>query len=267
LTREWTHPSVALVAPGCVFRYPSSATGFDGDSTVGSPLCGTSMAAPMVAGSAALLIHAFESAGYPGATQTGARLLPNMMLMGNGWWTTWDGDLDEVYGGEQTSPSQWPSPGSGFGKLRMHYPGSGDPTMGSTSTWKWNPSIVKTVAEGFNTSWPANPNSSGNNVAFPANATQFKWASAYYPSDMNDYGSLGMEVWEASCSTSNPLSGTMRAYDWSTSSRKRIQMFASDIANKCLWLVIKAYSTPGQPGANVEVINATYYHSGNTDLH
>ncbi len=74
---------------------------------------------------------------------------------------------------------------------------------------------------------------------------------------------MGMEVW-GSCSTSNPLSGQPQAYDWNTSGRKRIQMFAADIANKCLWLVVRPYFTPG---TSVQVHDAAYYHSGNTGVH
>src|SRR5688572_6210793 len=82
----------------------------------------------------------------------------------------------------------------------------------------------------------------------------------YFPTNMNDYGSMGMEIREAPCNSTYPVTGTLRAYDWSTSNRKRLQLFGADIASKCLWLVVKAYYTPGN---SVTVHNAYYYTSGN----
>jgi hypothetical protein len=253
----WSHPSVVLTAPGEVERYPNSASGYAGTAGADTRF-GTSYAAPIVSGSAALLLHQFGTvSGMPSWAQTGRHLFTNMMLMGDGWWSGVN-SLDDNWGVEPSAASQSPSPSTGFGKLKMHYPTSADPTMGSSSTWKWKVWDTS-VAQGVNKWWPANPNSSGTNVAFPSNVTHFKWAFTYFPSDMNDYGSMGMEVFEAPCNSANPTTGTLRFYDWTTSSRKRIQIFGNDVAGKCLWMVIKPYYTPG---TSVAVQHATYYHSG-----
>ena len=198
-------------------------------------------------------------AGMPSWATTPRHIFTNMLLMGDGWWSSWI-NLDDDCGLEPTVGSEEASPSSGFGKLKMHYPSSGDPTMGSSSSWKWKV-WDSSVTQGTDKWWPANPNSGGTNVAFPANVTQFKWAFTYFPTNMNDYGSMGVELYETpTCTTANPTTGTLLAYDWSGgTSRARLQLFGSDVAGKCLWLVIRPYQTPG---ASVAVQMATYYHSG-----
>ena len=245
-------PTVGVVAPSTIENY------FSGTSSYASSATGTSYAAPMVAGSAALLKHAFYAVSVPTWSTSAQRLLTNMLLMGNGWWVN---ALEDDWGLEMGTSSQWASRNSGFGKLRMHYPY--DSTMGSNRRWL-NADISVTDGGAFK-AIKANPDASGVNQPLPSSVTQLKWNATVFPDELTDNGSIGFEVFDAACNSTTPWTGTHLAHDWTGSGRTRIQLTGASIQSKCIFLVIKPYFTPG--GATTTVYNAFYWHSGSTGVH
>ena len=248
------HPTVGLVAPGSI-EYHFTGTSSYTSSTTDT---GTSIAAPMVAGGAALLKHAFVNVGVPNWSADVKILLTNMLLMGNGWWVSGSNN----WGLEAGGMSQNASRASGFGKLRMHYPY--DNTLGSPRSWAT--ATVNLTNGGAVAAIKVYANSSGVNQPLPSTVTQLKWSAAWFPNELTDNGSIGAEIFSASCSSQTPwTTGTLLAYDWYGSSRIRIQLEGSAIANKCIFLVLKPYFTPG--GGTVTVYNAFYWHAGSTGVH
>lgn len=246
-------PTVGLVAPTTIENYFSSLSSYSGTSRTG-----TSYAAPMIAGSAALLKHAFYAVSVPSWSTSAQRFMTNMLLMGNGWWVR---DIEDDWGIEMGTSNQWASRNSGFGKLRMHYPY--DSTMGSNRRWL---NVNTTVTDGgaFQ-AIKVNPNSSGVNQPLPSNVTQLKWNATVFPNELTDNGSIGFEVFDAACTSTTPWTGTHLAHDWTGSGRTRIQLTGASIQNRCIFLVIKPYFTPG--AATTTVYNAFYWHSGATGMH
>jgi hypothetical protein len=142
----------------------------------------------------------------------------------------------------------------------MHYPT--EAAMNCPSCWRAG---VTTLYFGDGVRYiKANPNTAGTNQPLPADATQFKWAMAYYPDELTNVASLGMELYSASCSSTTPWTGTLIAYDWTNSTRKRVQAFGNAIANKCLFLVVWPYVVIYP---QMDIYNALYWHRGNTALH
>lgn len=246
-------PTVGLVAPATVENHFSSTSSYFATSATG-----TSYAAPMVAGGAALLKHAFLNVSVPSWSTNAKRLMTNMLLMGNGWWVN---AIDDDWGLEMGTSNQWASRASGFGKLRMHYPY--DSTMGSSRRWM---TVDVSVTDGGSfKAIKVNPNSSGVNQPLPSTVAQLKWNASVFPDELTDNGSIGFEVFDAACSSTTPWTGTHLAHDWTGSGRTRIQLTGASIQSRCIFLVIKPYFTPG--AATTTVYNAFYWHSGATGVH
>src|SRR5699024_5773172 len=121
---------IALTAPGCVqYDFIDDA---DGYNTSVKRNCGTSFAAPLVAGTAVIFREALLDLGWTATANSARRTLTNLLLLGNGW----DAESD--------SKKQFGvSPTSGYGDVLAHYPSS----RNLTAPWKWS-SLVESISSG-----------------------------------------------------------------------------------------------------------------------
>jgi len=222
---------VDLVAPGCVRNY------FNNDSNGYAPggNCGTSWAAPTVAGTAALFRDALHYVGWTATANDARRLLTNMLLFGDAW----DADTGNKRSGATSHLS-------GFGRLHAHWPS----TNNLTAPWGWG-SQTKHINQGEVLTWTVNDSGPEN----PA-ITQWKWALTWFDDDLSNASNIVINVVDT-C-----VSGLSVGIDWSYDYRKRVHLRADKIANRCLEMRAWALKTP--PGG-INFFTADYYHSGNAD--
>lgn len=225
-----------LVAPGC-WTYQYYLPPFNGyASNTPSPGnfgCGTSFAAPAVAGAAALLKQDFTAIGW-NSTDAGV-LLVNMLLMGDGY---------SYYNFRYGEPNGF-DPRSGAGRVHMHYP-SGE---NLTAPWGWGWHTVD-LASGQTASYTV-----GSSAAESPSITQWKVAMTWFETNYDQAADIYLTV------TDSCHGNALVAQDDSWDFRKRIDLFQSQISNKCLVYNVVAYSVP--PGQTRRVYVADYFHSGN----
>lgn len=244
------NPIPALTAPG-LLRQNFIGTSQYNSGQIGAP--STSYAAPIVAGGTALLKEAlYENGNFAATLANGRRILVNLLLSGDGWYVN---GLSSNTGSEEDG---WVSGASGYGKVRLHHPGE----LSGPSFWS---SQVRTINQGTTIWWPAfDSDGDGDNDTIPSGVTQLKWALAWFPSSLNDAGAMSAQLVQAACNSSNPTSGTIIGEDATAGFRKRLQASGSAVANKCIWLVVEAFDTPG---SSTSLYSALYFHSGTTGAH
>lgn len=242
------HPAVGLTAPGCVTGLYSA----EADDAYFGQKCGTSVAAPIVSGAAALLKQAFyDNGAFSGTVQDARRMLVNLLLMGDGWQVPALGNT-----GSETAVGV--SRTSGYGRIRLNTPQT------LVAPWRWS-SGVSRVRDGEAIWWSANgTESNGNAKPMPASTTQLKWALTWFPDSLNSTGEMDAQIWTASCSATDPRTGTLVVQDTSQSFRKRLQAAGSAVAGKCTWFLVNAHET--SDGSD-PVYSAFYYHAGDPSTH
>lgn len=221
---------VDLAAPGCVqYDYTDDFDGYN-DSAVEN--CGTSFAAPIISGTAAIFREALRDIGWTATANSAQRLLTNLLLFGNGW----DADSD--------AKTQFIiSEVSGFGHTLAHYPSSHN----LTAPWRWS-----SVVEGL---LPGNTKIiSISDTPLSSNVTQLKIATTTYERDLNAQSWYWMSV-NDTCNNNQLL-----ALDISPEPRKRFLI--TDLANKCPELRIVPYDIPNN---GLSVALAFYYHSADPE--
>lgn len=201
---------------------------------------GTSIAAPVIAGSAALMREAFYRAGWPAAISDARRFMVNMLLMGDGFHS--DTGNDWVIGMDRRS---------GAGRLHMHYPSSDNMTL----PWYWDTRTL-VVSDGDEIRVPmydAGPE--------PTQATQFKLAMTWEEQSYQSIADITVDLWDT-CPAGGGSAHLVS--DLSFDIRKRIDV-SNNVGGRCLEYRIQALSVP--PGQTRTVHVAAYYHSGNPADH
>jgi len=219
---------VDLVAPGCLTSF------FNNDSNgyySGADLhCGTSLASPAVAGTAALVRDAFNSLGWTGINS--ARwLMVNLLVMGDGW---------ESVSGQK--PRQGVGLISGAGRLKAHWPGGAN----LSAPFGWGTGY-KTIKQGEVLSWPV-----GSTDPESSLVTGWKGVITWFDSDLAQSSDLLMRVVDT-------CGGLTDVWDSSYDFRKRLRLTQSDISNRCLEVQVHAYRTPTN---GVQFWFADYFHGG-----
>ena len=193
-----------LVAPGCwTYQYyiPPLAGYAPNAPSPGNFGCGTSFAAPAVAGAAALLKQDFATMGWS-STDAGV-LLVNMLLMGDGY---------AYYNAKFGSPAGF-DPRSGAGRVHMHYP-SGANLKGP---WGWGWHTVD-LANGQQASYTV-----GSAAAESPSITQWKVAMTWFETNYDQAADIYLTVTD-SCN-----GNALVAQDASWDFRKRVELFQSHI--------------------------------------
>lgn len=234
-----------LAAPGCwtyqYFNPPSN--GYAANLASTNYGCGTSFAAPAVAGAAALLRQQLVvkgwimAGGVPSPDDVGT-LMVNMLLMGDGY----SYDL----GGFRTSGFDQRS---GAGRVHMHYPSGAN----LTAPWGWGTHSISLANGEAATFWV------GSSGAESPSVTQWKLALTWVETDYSQASDIIVRVYD-SCH-----GNAIVASDDSFDMRKRITLTQSQISNKCLYYRIDAFSI--RPGTYVRLYVADYFHSGNPADH
>lgn len=212
-----TAAGVDLTAPG-VIRLLTTGSGYSGD--VG----GSSVAAPLVAGSAANLRDAFYSLGHGAHTANAYRFLVNMLLMGDGW-NGWNFGTAE-YGFDTSKPNRR----SGYGRTSMWYPHNNS----LSGPWAWGTHTFK-IVQGQTVTlpvWDAGPES--------YSIEEWKWALTWYNSDLEYLDDVDISVYNTCPAGGGPAQyiAGQTDYDW----RNRIRLTAGQIGGKCLEMRIYGYS-------------------------
>jgi hypothetical protein len=231
-----------LAAPGC-WTYQYFSPPFNGyASNTPSPGnfgCGTSFAAPAIAGAAALLRQRWNAMGGNWANNSASALLTNMLLMGDGWASDAGAFREAEF-----------DPRSGAGRAHIHYPGVGN----LMAPYRWT-SFPVTLSEGQGVTYAVGPNSGPESSLI----TQYKLTIAWFESDYNNAADIILRVRD-SCN-----GNVVIAQDTSFDMRKRITLFDADIRGRWLTYSILPLSIPG--GGTRTVYVADYYHSGHPADH
>jgi subtilisin family serine protease len=241
----WREEALAiadLVAPAC-HRYTYSRVESPpwfyynyADSAWG---CGTSMAAPVVTGSVALVKEALAASGYP--VNNADVLLAHMLLMGD----TWSSDFDQKVslGMDQRS---------GAGRAHLWYPSSQD----LTSPWGWGCHQFE-ISNGQTRAF-----SVGSSGPESTSVMQWKVALTFDEPDLMDAADIDLEVWDTCPEGGGEVPITA---DVSTDIRSRVSLVSYQIAEKCLEYRVYGWHVPQGETRTVSVCD--YYHSGNSGDH
>ncbi len=229
-----SHAGVTLAAPFCVtlnFAFPS---GYDDDGLPHSLHCGTSFAAPAVAGTTALLKDWLDFDGW-GSKADDPRILKAIAsLQGDRW-----------YGpGSSTYTNTGVSNESGFGRMIAHSDNN----------------LTAPFLVGANSVVLSNGQSASPVVTtvMPAGVTQLKAAIFWEEQTPNDAADIVVSL-ERGCFT------TLLAQDSTFNFSKKVASTSSTMVGTCVNLRIRANHI--QTGQTRRVYYAYYYHSGSLSGH
>ncbi|MBK7397126.1 MAG: S8 family serine peptidase [Myxococcales bacterium] len=243
---------VTVVAPGVLTYLGSTAPGTytTGDSH------GTSLAAPVVAGGAALLRNMFWQQGWL-SDATPQTLTSLIAVLGDSW--------DSSTGTDRGSGF---SKISGAGRLRLHYFGGAGPYGPSDMTGAWYFSKgTASVAQGAESCFPLSP--SGGTQPLPSTIQEVKVAATWNEHGGGSSGApaadIDLSLWNA-CPTGNYVARGSWQHLWSDAGydlRERIRVGASYAASKCVWACVYGYGVPSS--RTVSVVG--YAHSDDLTVH
>lgn len=211
-----TAANVGLAAPG-VIRLLTNMSSYAGAAG------GSSVATPLVTGSAASLRDSFYALGHGAHTSNAFRFLVNMLLMGDGWngWNVGAGAAIDT-----TKPNRR----SGYGRTQMWYPHS-DSLAGP---WAWG-SHTFLIQQGETVTfpvWDSGPESYA--------IEEWKWAVTWYNDDLEYLDDIDISVWNT-C----PAGGGAAQYITGQSDadfRNRVHLTASQIGGRCLEMRVYGYA-------------------------
>ncbi len=228
---------VDLTAPGCYTKHFTwGPNGYNGWAP-----CGTSMASPIVAGTAANMRDMFDSIGWNGPVTDAKALMVNMLLLGDKWNFSTGGDLS--YGISDTS---------GFGRMKAHFPTSA--SLSGPWGWGWRTEVLQ---QGQTKTWTV-----GSAAAESAWVTQFKWAVTWFDDDLDESSDVVIRVYDT-C----PAGGGAPQYiagDSGYNLRKSIRLNQAQISGRCLEMRATAYQAPA---GGVTIYSADYWHGGDPAEH
>jgi len=235
-----TTSAMALTSPGCIRHRPSRSGGvYSYVTSPGNPQCGTSNAAPVVAGVAGAMRNGFFSAGTP--ITSGRLMAVNVLLMGDGYDFDWGPGLH--------TPSGMSSK-TGAGRIKAHWPSTTD--LGFEWGWAWhNP----TIYQGQTIKWQIRSGS-----PMPAYVNQVKAAFMMMPSSFYGIPDVDMYLMDV-C---NPASPTVVLAETGYDLRGRFRLEAGNIAGRCLEIWLYGYNVPP---SGIPVYSAEYYHTSSPDNH
>lgn len=209
---------IGVAAPVCGFVFGAGPNSYDTG-------CGTSYAAPAVAGAMADMRDMFVFFGGAWVTLThyADAMAVNMLMLGDAW----DGQNVLSAGGSVRTTN--PTPLSGYGRVRMHFPSSGGIT--GPYSWHWQP---VTVTQGNTSIVSVNGGS-----AVPSGVSEFKVAATWVPDDLSDVPDIDVYLYDT-CGGAHNLVAYQNDYDY----HNRIWIPGSVAAGKCLSLEFQGYSVP-----------------------
>jgi hypothetical protein len=213
-----TASAVGLTAAGYLRNYFA-----DPPNQYGPGSGGCSWATPEVAGAAGELRQEFRAIGWWQAADSANATLVNMLLNGDGW----DG-WDLAYPGGSVYPGVGPNARSGYGRLRMRWPESGN---GMTPSWWWGWQRI-TVYNGDYISVDVN-----GPGAEPSGLTEYKLAAIWFPASFSDVSDIDVELWD----TCGPLPNMIvqqQDYDY----HNRLRIAGRQAAGKCLQVRLRGYA-------------------------
>ena len=227
---------IDLVAPACYTRhYYSTSPGvssYFADTETGG--CGTSYAAPSVAGAAADVVNSMYQLGWTGMTARG--LQTYMLMMGSGW----NADAGTVYASGMNAKS-------GAGRLHNHFMSSGN----LTSPWAWS-CHAGTISQGQTIAYPVY----ASGYVIPASVTTWKSALTWEEDDLWNAADLDLWVYNT-CPSGGGAPVSVNA-DASYDIRARLRQ--TDAAGKCLEYRIVGYTVPAGQTRSYTVCD--YFQSG-----
>jgi hypothetical protein len=226
---------LSLAAPGLMrLMYRDPPNSYDETDFGG---CGSSFAAPVVAGAAAGLRDVFRTIGW-GAANDARAMYVNMALLGDGW----NGQNVTTPGGSVRTTTDT-NRRSGFGRVVMRWPEAGG--VAGPWYWHWAPHTVHTdeeISVTVNTS-----------AAEPSGITEFKVVAVWFPTSFDSVSDVILEV-------INNCSGEVLLYtDDTWDYHKRVRVSGSVAAGKCLVSRLVGVDTPS---AGQKVYLAHMYHAG-----
>ncbi|MEM9463387.1 MAG: S8 family serine peptidase [Myxococcota bacterium] len=228
---------VDLTAPGCYTRHFTwGPNGYN----AGAP-CGTSMASPIVAGTAANMRDMFDAIGWVGPATDAKALMVNMLLLGDKW--------DYSTGADRSTGI---SDTSGFGRMKVHFPTSA--SLSGPWGWGWRSEVLQ---QGETKTWTV-----GSAAAESALVTQFKWAVTWFDNDLDESSDVVIRVYNT-C----PAGGGAPQYvsgDSGYNLRKSVRLSQSQISGRCLEMRATAYQAPA---GGVRIYSADYWHGGDPAEH
>ncbi len=227
---------VDLAAPACLSYLAS--VGPDQYRPFGEPVCGTSIASPIVAGIAANMKHALRA-----IWQTSDPRILQVLLLVNG-------DASDGY----PSPSDMRTGASmytGDGRAKAHFPY--DPTL--VAPWAWGARIF-TIYDKQTVSWPV-----GDPGPESYAVTQWKWALTWAETSLDGVADIDISVWDTCPPGGTPV---FVAGQWDYDIRNRIHLRASEVGGRCLEMRVYGYHVP--PEGRV-VYSSDYFHSGDPEQH
>jgi hypothetical protein len=235
---EHTATVLGLAAPGVVRRVLRDPPDRYDETDSGG--CGSSFAAPVVAGAASDLRDLFREMGWAAADDARA-LYVNMALMGDAW----DGQ-DVTTPGGSIRLGDRPSRHSGYGRLVMQWPEAG----GATGPWYWHWAPY-TVHTGEEISVPV---STGG--AEPDGITELKAVAAWFPTRLDSVSDVVLQV--VSDCDGQAMDEVLEADD-SFDYHKRVRLPGAAAAGRCLVSRLVGVDTPP---AGQTVYLAHMYHAG-----
>lgn len=219
---------VDVVAPACysnVYGPPPSLYPFTG--------CGTSFAAPTVAGIGAMAMNSFYSLGLTGMdtrmTQT------YLMMLGDGY----DADTGQILEGGMSSRT-------GAGRIKAHFMNSAD----LTAPWGFG-CHKATISDGQVYAF-----SVGDSGAESTSITTWKVALTWKEEDLSNVADILLMVY-------NTCPHFRVGADLSYDMRKRVRLSQADIGGNCLEYDVVAYDVPSPREFTV----CDYYQSGDPSEH
>ncbi|MFZ6180925.1 S8 family serine peptidase [Nannocystis pusilla] len=227
---------IDITAPGCytnLISYDGGAPNYNASD------CGTSYAAPSVAGSVAMALTSFYQLGWSGMD---ARMTQTyMIMMGSGWAAE-----------AGTIRNQWLDKRSGAGRLHNHFMSGSN----LTNPWAWA-CRKDTISHGQERAYPV----WAPNYPLSASITTWKAAVTWQEDDYNNAADLDLKVYNT-CPAGGG-SPVLVVSDVSRDLRARVRMTA--VGGMCLEYRISGYHIPA--GQTRTFTACDYYQSGSAADH
>ena len=240
---------MTLAAPGCVSLYPLvGAEAGQYDDGIGQfGACASSIASPIVAGSAALLKHALSANGWNYSKDVAGRLFAGLAVLGDKWRgfpvPNFADPVEDIGVNERV----------GFGRLKM-FPIDADSLPGPT---RYAVGTFDDIGIQYSRTIDINPD------PFVGDVTHFKFAMIWFENDyINDVADIVVELIH-DC-PGDGIPEEVIAYDYSFNLNKSITVRGSNnLTGRCL----RVRATGYEVDTSRDVHFAYYFHGDNPVNH